>query len=145
MAASPIMTKPRWSPCSGVTWPSESLGYSKTKTLTSWAMAIGQTALSEYVRSLGIMQHAESVKTEGEEEPHVKTIIEHSIYDRITHDGETDRVTVQRGQLAERISWLLKPENDRLRGHGYYPNYFIRPCEVLDIILGPRSSTQFRR
>jgi hypothetical protein len=50
-------------------------------------------------------------------------------------------VTVQRGDLAERITWLLQPKNDDLLGHGYYPNYLIRPCEVLGIMLGAKSTT----
>jgi hypothetical protein len=33
--------------------------------------------------------------------------------------------------LAERISWLLKPENDRLLGHVFWPNRFCRACELL--------------
>jgi hypothetical protein len=90
---------------------------------------------------LGLMQNAKSVKTEGEEPPHVKTIIEHSIYGRITYDGETEVVTVQRADLAERITWLLKPENSYLLGHGYCPNYFIRPCWVLGVMQGATKTT----
>jgi hypothetical protein len=34
----------------------------------------------------------------------MKTTIEHELYGCITHDDETDRVTVQRGDLEERLS-----------------------------------------
>lgn len=54
----------------------------------------------------------------------------------MTHDDETGKVTVQRGDLAERIAWLLKLKNDDLLGHDYYPNYLIEPYEVLGIMFG---------
>jgi hypothetical protein len=85
---------------------------------------------------LGIMQEAESIKTEGDQELHAKTIIQHRLYGRITCDDETGRVSVQRGDLAERLSLLLKPENYRLLGHGYWPSRFCRACEVLGITEG---------
>jgi hypothetical protein len=90
---------------------------------------------------VGIMQEAESIKTEGEQELHAKTIIEHRLYGRIIYDDETGKVTVQHGQLAERISWLLKPKNYRLLGHGYWPSRFCRACQVLGIMEGVRKVT----
>jgi hypothetical protein len=64
----------------------------------------------------------------------MKTIIENTIYGRITYDDETKAVTVQRGDLAERITWLLKDKNAHVLGHGYWPDRFIRVCEVLGIM-----------
>jgi hypothetical protein len=81
---------------------------------------------------LGIMQEAEAIKTEGEQELHAKMIIEHRLYGRITY--EKGRVSVQRGDLAERITWLLKPKNHHLLGGGYWPDDLCKVCEVLGIM-----------
>jgi hypothetical protein len=64
----------------------------------------------------------------------MKTTLQHPIYGRITYNDETKVVTVQRGYLAERIAWLLKDKNAHLVGHGYWPDRFIRVCEVLGIM-----------
>ncbi len=64
----------------------------------------------------------------------MKTTIEHEIFGRMTHDSGTDKVTVERGDLAEQITWLLKSKNQHLLGTGYWPNDFIRACEVLGIM-----------
>jgi hypothetical protein len=107
---------------------------------------IGRDQFIEACAVLGILLGARSIKTTSQEEPGVKTIIESWIYGRITHDDETDRVTVQRGQLAERISWLLKPENDPLLGHGYWPNRFCQACEILGLMQGhPKITTSGER
>lgn len=60
----------------------------------------------------------------------MKTTLQHPIYGRITYNDETKVVTVQRGYLAERITRLLKDKNAHLVGHGYWPDRFIRVCEV---------------
>ena len=64
----------------------------------------------------------------------MKTTIENSVYGRITYDEETNRVSVERGDMAERLTWLLKEKNTHLLGHGYWPDKFIRVCEVLGIM-----------
>jgi hypothetical protein len=74
----------------------------------------------------------------------VKTTIQHPILGQIEYEDVTHQVMVQHGDLAERITWLLKPKNYDLLGHGYYPNYFIRPCEVVGIMLGAESTTTQR-
>jgi len=66
----------------------------------------------------------------------VKTTIIHRLYGQIVFDTEADRVTVQRGDLAERLTWLLKPKNVHLLGPGYYPDRFLRACQVLGITEG---------
>jgi hypothetical protein len=70
----------------------------------------------------------------------MKTTIQHPIYGRIEYDDETDQVNVLRRDLAERITWMLKPKNSHLLGHGYYPDTFLRACEVLGITQAPRRS-----
>jgi len=64
----------------------------------------------------------------------MKTTIQRPIYGRIEYDDETDQVSVLRRDLAERITWMLKPKNSQLLGHGYYPDTFLRACEVLGTI-----------
>jgi hypothetical protein len=51
------------------------------------------------------------------------TTIQHSLYGKITYDSETGVVTVQKGDLAERLTWLIKPRNAHLF-EGYYPDKF---------------------
>jgi hypothetical protein len=76
----------------------------------------------------------------------MKTIIQHPTYGRIEYNDVTNRVTVQRRDLAERITWLLKPENDRLLGHGYWPSRFCRACEALGLMQGhPNITTRGER
>ena len=48
---------------------------------------------------------------------------------------------VQHGDLAERIKWLLKPENARLLGHWLRPNRFIEAWAGLGILFGARKIT----
>ncbi len=95
---------------------------------------------------LGILFGARKITTSGKEEHRVKTTIEHSIYGRITHDDETGKVTVQRGDLAERITWLLKPKNDDFLGHGYYPNVYLssRPFSASSFPISIRRSSHNR-
>jgi hypothetical protein len=66
----------------------------------------------------------------------MKTTIQHPIYGRIEYNDVTDRVTTQRGDLAEWMTWLLKPRNDRFFGHGYWPSRFCRAYEVLGLMQG---------
>lgn len=72
----------------------------------------------------------------------MKTVIEHEIFGRISHDSGKDKVSVQRGDLAERIEWLLRPENKRLLGHRIGPDRFIEACAVLGILLDPPKITK---
>jgi hypothetical protein len=69
----------------------------------------------------------------------MKTTITHPIYGRIEYDSGKDKVSVQRGDLAERIKWLLRPENERLLGHGVGRDRFIEACAVLGILFGAKS------
>jgi hypothetical protein len=66
----------------------------------------------------------------------MKTTIIHPIYGRIEYDSGKDRVSVQRGDLAERIKWMLRPENERLLGHGIRRDQFIEACAVLGVLFG---------
>lgn len=61
----------------------------------------------------------------------MKTIVEHPLYGTITYDSGTKKVTVQKGDLAERLTWLMSHQ-DQLGGD-YYPNAFLRACELLGI------------
>jgi hypothetical protein len=69
----------------------------------------------------------------------MKTTIQHSLYGQITYDTQTGQVTVQKGDLAERLTWLLKPKNYHLLGTGYHPGEFLRACQVLGISEGVES------
>ena len=64
----------------------------------------------------------------------MKTIVEHPLYGRITYDTGTNKVTVQKGNLAERITWLIHHQDGL--GTGYYPSAFLRACELLGICGG---------
>ena len=64
----------------------------------------------------------------------MKTIVEHPLYGRISYDTGTGKVTVQKGNLAERLTWLINHQ-DQLGGD-YYPNAFLRACELLGICGG---------
>lgn len=76
----------------------------------------------------------------------MKTTITHPIYGRIEYDSGKDKVSVQRGDLAERIKWMLRPENERLLGHGYWPSRFCRACEILGLMQGhPKITTRGER
>jgi hypothetical protein len=79
-----------------------------------------------------------SIKTEGKFTPppdaELKMIVEHPLYGTLTYDTGTDKVTVQKGNLAERLTYLIHHQ-DQL-GHGYYPSAFYRACEVLGICGG---------
>jgi hypothetical protein len=68
----------------------------------------------------------------------MKTIIEHPVYGTITYESNTGKVTVQKGNLAERITWLIKHQEE-IPG-GYYPDAFLRACEVLGIWGGELDS-----
>jgi hypothetical protein len=59
----------------------------------------------------------------------MKTIDKHPLYGRLVYDSETDKVTVSKGNLAERLTWLLN--HQEMLGPGYYPNAFLRACEFL--------------
>jgi hypothetical protein len=83
-----------------------------------------------------------SITTEGKFTPppdaELKMIVGHPLYGRITYDTGTDKVTVQKGDLAERLSWLIHHQ-DQLSGLKpglYYPSAFYRACEVLGICGG---------
>jgi hypothetical protein len=65
----------------------------------------------------------------------MKTIVEHPLYGRITYDSGTSRATVQKGNLAERLTWLMHHQEE-LGGGDYYPNAFLRACELLGICGG---------
>jgi hypothetical protein len=71
----------------------------------------------------------------------MKTTVIHQFLGRITYDTQTDQVTVQRGDLEERLTWLLKAKNEELLGPGYYPDPFLRACEVLGIAQGIENIT----
>jgi len=64
----------------------------------------------------------------------VKTIVHHPLYGRLTHDTATGKVTVQKGDLAERLTWLMRHQDEL--GTGYYPNAFLRACELLGVCGG---------
>jgi hypothetical protein len=68
----------------------------------------------------------------------MKTTVEHPVYGTITYDSGTKKVTVQKGNLAERLTWLMNhpDELSALKPGGYYPNVFLRACEMLGIIGG---------
>jgi len=69
----------------------------------------------------------------------MKTTITHPIYGRIEYDSGKDNVSVQRGDLAERIKWMLRPENERLLGQGIRRDQFIEACALLGILFGART------
>ena len=69
----------------------------------------------------------------------VKTTIQHSLYGQIVFDTEANRITVEHGDLAERLTWLMKPKNVELLGPGYYPDKFLQACQVLGISQGIES------
>jgi hypothetical protein len=71
----------------------------------------------------------------------VKTTIQHPLYGQIVFDTEADLITVEHGNLAERLTWLLKPKNVHLLGPGYYPDTFLRACDVLGILEGVEKIT----
>jgi len=48
-------------------------------------------------------------------------------------------VSVEHGDLTERLSWLLKTKNRHLLGTGYWPNDFCPACDVLGILGGAKS------
>ena len=75
----------------------------------------------------------------------MKTTIQHPIFGRITYDDVTERVSIEHGNLAGRIRWLLKPKNSALLGHGYFPDRFLRACEVLGIMHSAQSIKTTRR
>lgn len=66
----------------------------------------------------------------------MKTTITHTFYGQITYDTQTGKVTVQKGDLAERLTWLIKPKNYHLLGTGYHPSEFLAACKVLGISEG---------
>lgn len=69
----------------------------------------------------------------------MKTTIQHSLYGQIVFDTEANRITVEHGDLAERLTWLMKPKNVELLGPGYYPDKFLQACQVLGISQGIES------
>jgi hypothetical protein len=64
----------------------------------------------------------------------VKIIVTHPIYGRIVYDYGQAKITVQRGDLTERLTWLMKPKNEHLLGPGYHPYPFLRACQLLGIM-----------
>jgi len=52
----------------------------------------------------------------------MKTIIEHQVFGRMEYDTARRKLTVEKGDIADRIAWLLKPENEHLLGGGYIPD-----------------------
>jgi hypothetical protein len=64
----------------------------------------------------------------------MKTTIEHRLFGRIEYDTATDKIKVRRPDLEERLTWLMKPKNQHELGTGYWPDTFIRACEVLGIM-----------
>jgi hypothetical protein len=67
------------------------------------------------------------------------TRVEHPLYGTLTYDSERDQVKVQKGDLAERLTWLLHHQ-ELLGPGGYYPNEFLRACEYAGIIGGELDS-----
>jgi hypothetical protein len=80
-----------------------------------------------------------STKTEGKFTPppdaKFKMIVEHPFYGRLSYDAGTDKVTVQKGDLAERLTWLIHHQDEMPYG-GYYPSAFLRACELLGVSGG---------
>jgi hypothetical protein len=80
-----------------------------------------------------------STKTEGKFTPppdaQFKMVVEHPLFGRLAYDARTDKVTVEKGDLAERLTWLIHHQDEMPYG-GYYPNAFCRACEVLGICGG---------
>jgi hypothetical protein len=62
----------------------------------------------------------------------MRTVVTHRLYGTLSYDDERDKVTVQKGDLAERLSWLMHHQ-DLLGEKGYYPNAFLRACEYAGI------------
>ena len=53
----------------------------------------------------------------------MKTIVEHPLYGTLTYDTGTDKVTVQKGDLAERLTWVLHHLDKFDGGGGYHPGF----------------------
>ena len=68
----------------------------------------------------------------------MKTTVTHPLYGKISYDTGTGEVRAQKGDLAERLTWLVHHQ-DQLGG-GYYPNAFLRACELLGVIGGELDS-----
>ncbi len=66
----------------------------------------------------------------------MKTTIDHNLFGKITYDDSTGQVSVQKGDLAERLTWLLKPKNSALLGQGYHPDRFMAAVHALGIASG---------
>jgi hypothetical protein len=65
----------------------------------------------------------------------VKTIIDHPVFGQITFESDTGKVTVQKGNLAERITWVMH-HMDEMPYKDYYPDSFLRACELLGVCGG---------
>lgn len=61
----------------------------------------------------------------------MKTTIDHPVYGKISYENNTGKVTVQKGNLAERITWLMKHQ-DEIPGP-VTPDVFLRVCELLGL------------
>jgi hypothetical protein len=64
----------------------------------------------------------------------MKTIVEHPLYGRMSYDTATNRVSVQHDSIAKQLNYLMRNQDEL--GSGYYPDSFVRACELLGIVGG---------
>ena len=66
----------------------------------------------------------------------MKVIIEHPVYGHITYDSGPKKVAVEKGNLAERLTWVMTHLDQYGEKGGYHPNNFLRACELLGVCGG---------
>jgi hypothetical protein len=63
------------------------------------------------------------------------TEMTHRLFGKITYDNNTGKITVEKPNLKERLTWLMAPEQADMF-EGYHPDKFYHALELGGISIG---------